>query len=112
MEQFSIRRIKTNYTRLNKKVFHNLLPPSSEIEFVYNADSDIWGHLIFDTKTKKFEISMKKNFPDRKFFLNVLVHEMVHIGDCMSNNKMSHTESFYAFKEIVEYHGLELSRKY
>jgi hypothetical protein len=110
MYQPSIKQIKNHYTRLNKKIFRGVLPKSKDIDFVLESHIDNWGHC--EVVDRRLKISLNKKFPDRLMFLNILVHEMVHVGEYIEHGRMSHGETFYKFRPLVEKFGYQLEKKY
>ncbi len=61
-------------------------------------------------------LRMTNKFPSKKFFVQILAHEMVHHYQftCekpyFDSNNISHGKSFWKWKSIFEKHGLNLKR--
>ena len=55
-------------------------------------------------------MGIRRTFYDKETFLTVLVHEMVHQYQHVTEQNMNHGKSFFAFQDkIKKYYGLELS---
>jgi hypothetical protein len=59
-------------------------------------------------------LSMTNRFPNKKIFIEVLAHEMVHLFQFLhasppfSYRSVSHGKTFHAWKSTFEKHGLRL----
>jgi hypothetical protein len=53
-------------------------------------------------------IVINDQFPNRKFFLEVLAHEMIHQYQCEVQNRMDHGQTFWAWKRKLEKYNLQL----
>jgi len=53
-------------------------------------------------------IILNDTFPNRKFFLEVLAHEMIHQYQCEFQNRMDHGQTFWAWKNKLEKYNLRL----
>lgn len=53
-------------------------------------------------------IILNDRFPSRKFFIEVLAHEMIHQYQCEFQNRMDHGQTFWAWKDKFGRHKLRL----
>lgn len=117
------------YTRINLVVFRNeLIVPFDRIEVrprIY-----VWGDYtgyVVDNKKTHYEkhvfgeglsctLRMTNKFPNKKFFVQILAHEMVHHYQFtreepfFQSKNISHGKSFWKWKPTFEKHGLNLRR--
>lgn len=118
----TVKKLKNNYTRLNKKVFYGHLPPSKEINFIVFPKNDkiiaeTYRHYYNENvikKGKNFSIVFYTNeFKSRKLFLEILVHEMVHIVESLEHGvPLGHGKHFFKWKERLSLFGFNLEKTY
>ena len=103
----TIRSIKRSYSILNREIFSNKLPKSSELSFQIGKVANCWGYC----KKEKDQIIVKllPEYGNRNFFITILAHEMVHVYEAVYYDKMTHGPTFFAFREDFHKAGLELS---
>jgi hypothetical protein len=53
-------------------------------------------------------IVLNTSFPSRKFFVEVLAHEMIHQYQCEHLNRMDHGRTFWEWKPKFERYNLKL----
>lgn len=53
-------------------------------------------------------IILAEQFPSRKFFVEVLAHEMVHQYQCEHLNRMDHGQTFWAWENRLNRYNLRL----
>lgn len=53
-------------------------------------------------------IILNDQFPNRKFFLEVLAHEMIHQYQCEFQNRMDHGQTFWSWKSKFDRYKLSL----
>ena len=85
---------------INREVFDGKLPEFKEIHV--RRRRGIWGECIGDEDEKGNRIaslSMNNKFKSRKFFLEVLVHEMVHLAEYIYTGKMGHGKYFNSWRD-------------
>lgn len=103
------RSVKREYTILNKKIFDEVLPPSSDITFeIIGNKMKAWGFCRYDLVEKKFTIRLDPKFLSRKLFVNILAHEMVHVYEQCTYGRMTHGPKFLEFRETFKENGLDL----
>jgi hypothetical protein len=94
---------------MNIAVFDNKLPAPKSVT-IRNFRDDTCGNCL-GLNNQKYKLRFKQDFENRKEFLTVLVHEMVHSYEWIHYGTMLHGNNFNAFKEIVfKRVGLPLSR--
>lgn len=116
------------YDRINVVVFKNKIHiPFHRIEV--RRRLYVWGDYIGHVLRKKTTheeklfgegiscvLRMTNKFPSKKFFAQILAHEMVHHYQftCetpyFESTNISHGTSFWKWKSIFEKHGLNLQR--
>jgi hypothetical protein len=108
----TVRGVKRNYTQLNRTVFNGELPPSSEVVFEVKCGlpTDWWAYCEY--KDKQFYIKLRPNYTNRKFFITILAHEMVHVWEQINYSRMTHGPRFFEMKEAFAEHGLDLFTGY
>lgn len=73
------------------------------------CEGDIYvGEHRFDNIPICNRIILTERFPSRKFFLEVLAHEMVHQYQCEFQNRMDHGKTFWAWKHKFNKYNLTL----
>lgn len=74
----------------------------------------MWGCVFYDDKIRKsnLELHMMNRYPSKRFFVEVLAHEMVHKWQMDINiDSGNHNKHFYSWREKYAEHGLNLSGK-
>lgn len=84
---------------LNKAVFNGKLPSPTQIEC--KAYHNVWGLCIVD-QNDEFQFKINSEFLDRKAFITVLAHEMVHQYEWVTYGRMTHGKNFFAWKPILK----------
>lgn len=116
------------YNRINVVVFKNKLGIHFDRVEVRQR-LYVWADYIGYVKDKKKTYSekllgeglsctlrMTNKFPSKKFFVQILAHEMVHHYQFtrekphFESHNISHGKSFWKWKSIFEKHGLNLRR--
>jgi len=106
--------VARSYNILNSCLFDNKLRKPN---IIYRNMRDAWALCEGDVYTgeDRFEhdpvchrIIINDRFPSRKFFLEVLAHEMIHQYQCEFQNRMDHGQTFWAWKNKLEKHNLRL----
>ena len=99
---------------LNEQIFGNLLEPVSKIYISNHKGCDVYAFYYYYTKNdpKHGETSMSflKTFKDEKFFVEILVHEMVHHFQHLYDEPAGHGPSFIAWQDNLKLKGLRLYR--
>lgn len=109
--QPTVRSAKRAYTELNRQLFDGQLPPSNAITFeIGNITLKWWAYCVAENDYIK--IKLLPQYKNRKFFVNILAHEMVHVWEHLNYNKMTHGPRFFEFKEVFIENGFDLSGTY
>jgi hypothetical protein len=70
----SMRKLKYNYTVLNRKIYDNQLPNVKNINFkIKNLEA--WG--LCDYKNGEYTLFMNPKYGSYTFFMEILAHEML-----------------------------------
>lgn len=94
--------------KLNSAVFDNKLTPPKKIEI--RNFRDCWGWCKTYKTKPDIVLGITSDMWDRKTFLTVLVHEMVHQHEHQTYKKMSHGQNFYYWQDKIKRNiGLSLS---
>ena len=93
---------------LNKAVFDGKLKTPKNV-ILRNFRDESLGWCMAGKNDPSVILGLRRELYNRKTFLTVLVHEMVHAYEHQVHGKMSHRETFYMWKEaIYENTGLTL----
>lgn len=98
---------------LNKELFNNSLPPVDEIDIRWRRKA----HAYYDYDEKRpgegtAKLLMNKRYKTKKFFVEVLAHEMVHHYQYIYNEEVGHGSSFQKWRDKFNKKGLDLNRAY
>lgn len=95
---------------LNKAVFGGILTPPKRIEI--KKFHDCYGWCSGYKRHRRVAMGIRSNINDRKLFLTVLIHEMIHQWEHETYGIMTHGQTFFEWQGKVKRHlGLELSVK-
>lgn len=100
---------------LNAQIFGNKLNLPTKISTCKSTD---WAHAVYSYYGKnnsnypKTEIKLMGTYRNKKFFVEVLAHEMIHHFQNSYNEPVSHGPSFWAWREHFQLKGLTLNRIY
>jgi len=98
---------------LNRELFNQALPPVDEIDIRWRRKAHAWYD--YDERypgTGTTRLLMSKRYKSKKFFVEVLAHEMVHHYQYIYNEEMGHGSSFYKWRDKFNKKGLNLVRVY
>ena len=98
---------------LNRELFDNALPQISEIDIRWRRGAHAW----YDYDEKKLsqdttKLLMNKRYKSKKFFIEVLSHEMVHHYQYVNNEEVGHGSSFFKWRGKFNKKGLNLVEAY
>lgn len=105
------------YNILNSCIFGNRL---KKPHIIIRNMRDTWalcegdvytGHDRFENDPVCHRIIVNDRWPSRKFFVEVLAHEMIHQYQCDHQNRMDHGKTFWAWKETFEKYNLRLFKE-
>lgn len=99
---------------LNREIFKNTLSSVDEIDIRWRRGAHAYYESVVDDKVPFIhtKLCMNKRYKSKKFFVEVLAHELVHHYQFLSEGKMSHGESFVAWTEAFNKKGLKLVKVY
>lgn len=86
---------------LNHAVFDGQLTPPKRI-ICKNFREDTLGWCQQYMLNTNVRMGFRRHFTNRRVFLTVLVHEMVHQHELATRNKMSHGKYFYAWRDKIK----------
>lgn len=98
---------------LNRELFENSLPRVKEIDIRWRRGAYAWYD--YDENLPGNGISkllMNKRYKSKKFFVEVLAHEMVHHYQYINNEDVGHGSSFIKWRDKFNKKGLNLSEVY
>tara|TARA_B100000586_G_scaffold10726_1_gene7430 strand:- start:1843 stop:2268 length:426 start_codon:yes stop_codon:yes gene_type:complete len=120
-KEFSVKRkyltkykdIKVWFKHINDTVFEGKLSPFGQVELKNLAKEKCIGQVVtLEWKrkgTRLFRLEMLPDYPEKKDFLDTLVHEMVHLYQMQNlGDTGNHNDLFWSFQPKVSYIGLQL----
>lgn len=99
------RKVQLWFNVINSVLFKNELPRFNEIKIVENKDYYGMCECHNDSFYKLF---INSSFNSKKMFIEVMIHEMIHLYDYVVHGRMGHGKRFFEWKEKVEKFGLRL----
>lgn len=96
---------------LNKEIFNEQLTPVNEIDIRWRRLCYAFYEYEANKKSRSYgysKIAMNKKYQSKKFFVNVLLHEMIHHYQALYDEPMGHGPSFEKWKEVAKQKGLKL----
>lgn len=107
----SDRKVIIWFNLFNQFLFDSTLPRFDQINFLSDV-ADNHGNCIVMNNGKTI-LEIYNHFSNKKLFLEILAHEMIHLYDHVHNNgKMNHGKTFFAWKSKMNDLGLRLNVKY
>ena len=105
--------IKKYFRMFNAAIFDSKLSPFGKIEIKNLAREKCIGQVVtFEWKrkgTRLYKLEMLPKYPNKKDFLDTLVHEMVHLYQMQNlGDTGNHNDIFWSFEPKVNYVGLQL----
>ena len=100
---------------LNRELFNNSLPDIDYVDIRWRRKAFGYYEYIIDTKDPNYKMSvlnMNKRYKSKKFFVEVLAHEMVHHYQFMNDEPMGHGPSFEKWNDKFNKKGLNLFKVY
>jgi hypothetical protein len=97
------------YDILNRQIFKGELPHVNSIKL--HRSNHYWGECVHDKYVdgeRFFQLNFSAKFNSFKHFIEVLVHEMVHIWECVTYGYMGHGEHWASWKPKLKKFGLDL----
>jgi len=119
--EFSIKRkykttykdIKNYFKELNNAIFDGKLSPFGKVKVKDLTREKCVGQVVtFEWKrtgTRLYQLEMLPAYPEKRDFLDTLVHEMVHLYQMQNlGDTGNHNDVFWSFSPKVNYIGLQL----
>ena len=105
--------IKKYFRMFNAAIFDSKLSPFGKIEIKNLAREKCIGQVVtFEWKrkgTRLYKLEMLPKYPNKKDFLDTLVHEMVHLYQMQNlGDTGNHNDLFWSFEPKVNYVCLQL----
>ena len=98
---------------LNRELFNNSLPSVNEIDIRWRRGAHAW-YDYDETRpgTGTSKLLMNRRYKSKKFFVEVLAHEMVHHYQYIYNEDVGHGSSFLKWCDKFNKKGLNLVEAY
>lgn len=104
---------------LNEEIFDNKLPPIERIDIRWRRKAWAYYYHVIDTGDptyKECSLLLNKRYKSKKFFVEVLAHELVHHYQFMFDEDMEedngHGASFMKWQQMFNSKGLRLVKDY
>jgi len=99
---------------LNRELFDNELCPVDEIEI--GRRKGVYAiYECYDEKCEdgvQYRLVLKDRYRSKKFFVEVLAHEMVHHYQALNDQPLGHGRTFLKWRKRLNEKGLQLVRAY
>ncbi len=103
------RKVQMWFNVINFALFKNELPKFNVVEIVNDTDYYAMCECQNDDHYKLF---INESFHSKKMFVEVMIHEMIHLYEYVVHGRMGHGKRFFEWKEQVEKFGLRLYKTY
>ena len=105
--------IKTYFKLFNSALFDSKLSPFGQVEIKDLRRQKCIGQVVVlewkRAGTRLYKLEMLPSYPNKKDFLDTLVHEMVHLYQMQNlGDTGNHNDLFWSFEPKVNYIGLRL----
>ena len=105
--------IKTYFKLFNSALFDSKLSPFGQVEIKDLKRQKCIGQVVVlewkGAGTRLYKLEMLPSYPNKKDFLDTLVHEMVHLYQMQNlGDTGNHNDLFWSFEPKVNYIGLRL----
>ena len=105
--------IKTYFKLFNSALFDNKLSPFGQVEIKDLKRQKCIGQVVVlewkRAGTRLYKLEMLPSYPNKKDFLDTLIHEMVHLYQMQNlGDTGNHNDLFWSFQPKVSYIGLQL----
>lgn len=102
------RKVQFWFNVINAAIFDNRLPKFHEIEIGNYKDF----HALCECDDTTYTLKIKSKFENRKRFVEVIAHEMIHLYEWVEYQKMTHGKDFYEWKNKLKRYNLDLYKNY
>ena len=105
--------IKSYFKLFNSALFDSKLSPFGQVEIKDLKRQKCIGQVVVlewkRAGTRLYKLEMLPSYPNKKDFLDTLVHEMVHLYQMQNlGDTGNHNDLFWSFEPKVNYIGLRL----
>ena len=105
--------IKTYFKLFNSALFDSKLSPFGQVEIKDLKRQKCIGQVVVlewkRAGTRLYKLEMLPSYPNKKDFLDTLVHEMVHLYQMQNlGDTGNHNDLFWSYEPKVNYIGLRL----
>ena len=105
--------IKTYFKLFNSALVDSKLSPFGQVEIKDLKRQKCIGQVVVlewkRAGTRLYKLEMLPSYPDKKDFLDTLIHEMVHLYQMQNlGDTGNHNDLFWSFEPKVNYIGLRL----
>ena len=106
--------IKTYFKLFNSALFDSKLSPFGQVEIKDLKRQKCIGQVVVlewkRAGTRLYKLEMLPSYPNKKDFLDTLVHEMVHLYQMQvwKDPYSNHNAHFYSWRNYFKQHGLKL----
>lgn len=98
---------------LNRELFDGALSQVEEIDIRWRRGAHAWYEYEKGERNRNTpRLLINKRYKSKKFFVEVLAHEMVHHYQYLNNEEMGHGPSFLKWRGKFNKKGLNLVRAY
>lgn len=99
---------------INREIFKSTLSDVDEIDIRWRRGTHAFYECLREPDKRKThtKLAMNKKYRSKKFFVEVLAHEMVHHYQFLNDVPLSHGESFMSWSVEFKKKGLNLVRAY
>lgn len=104
------RKISVWFNIFNQAIFNQKLPKFHQIKLI-EKNIPYYG-LCEVNSDDEYILELQENFPNKKLFLEILIHEMIHLHEYIKYGKMSHGSNFLKWRKKLNRFGLDLKRVY
>lgn len=102
--------IKIWFNILNEQVFDNKLKPLSRMYVKRYRNVHAFFHYWPKDENQEPEITMHTTFENKKLFVEILAHEMIHYFQYSYDEPLGHGPTFWAWRDNLNLKGLELHK--
>ena len=112
-EIIKVQYIKIYFKLFNSALFDSKLSPFGQVEIKDLKRQKCIGQVVVlewkRAGTRLYKLEMLPSYPNKKDFLDTLIHEMVHLYQMQNlGDTGNHNDLFWSFEPKVNYIGLRL----